>query len=145
MLVKSLHRWHCLSPCSSQHSRFILSASHPLNLITCFIPLPSHTHTHTRPLPSHTHAPSPHTHPLSTHTHTRPSPHTHRDPDKSSRPTFPQLSQELSQNPHSTGLLKVGGDNTNKPHPQADVLGAPLEAGHSLYTNLQHSYHTPSE
>ena len=57
-----------------------------------------------------------------------------RHPDPASRPTFSELYQALSQ-PDSKLLGWSEADM--RVHPQAAVLGAPLEAGKDLYRELQ--------
>ena len=60
-----------------------------------------------------------------------------RHPEKSGRPTFPALHKTLSQD--SRALLPWSVED-HKTHPQATVLGAALEAGKDLYTDIQDSY-----
>jgi len=61
----------------------------------------------------------------------------HRNTDKASRPTFAELVQTLSS--PVTDLLSWTEEDT-RIHPQAAVLGAPLEAGKYLYPELQETY-----
>ena len=63
-----------------------------------------------------------------------------RNPDKSSRPTFSRLHDDLSKNPRSNKLLDLTDEKSTELHPQAKVLGAPLEAGKNLYPALQSAY-----
>lgn len=58
----------------------------------------------------------------------------YRHPDTVSRPTFSELNQALSQ-PESE--LLGWSEEDMSVHPQAAVLGAPLEAGKDLYRELQ--------
>jgi len=60
-----------------------------------------------------------------------------RHPEVSSRPTFYQLLQALS---FSETELLVWAEEDMRVHPQAAVLGAPLEAGRDLYPELQETY-----
>ena len=60
-----------------------------------------------------------------------------RHPETSSRPTFTQLLQALSST--ITKLLSWSEEDM-RVHPQAAVLGAPLEAGKDLYPELQGTY-----
>ena len=62
-----------------------------------------------------------------------------RHPKTANRPNFSQLLQTLSQSEHD--LLNIPEEVT-KGHPQASILGAPLEAGSATYTDLQTSYVT---
>ena len=57
-----------------------------------------------------------------------------RHPDPVARPTFSELCQALSQ-PESE--LLGWSEEDMRVHPQAAVLGAPLEAGKHLYHELQ--------
>ena len=57
-----------------------------------------------------------------------------RHPDTASRPTFSELCQSLSQ---SESELLGWSEEDMSIHPQAAVLGAPLEAGKDLYRELQ--------
>ena len=63
-----------------------------------------------------------------------------RHPESSSRPTFSELLQVLSQG-SETDLLRWSEEDM-RVHPQAAVLGAPLEAGKDLYIELQNAYQT---
>ena len=63
-----------------------------------------------------------------------------RNPEKSSRPTFYHLHDELSKNPRSNKLLDMTDERSTELHPQSGVLGAPLEAGKNLYPALQSAY-----
>ena len=58
----------------------------------------------------------------------------YRHPDTVSRLTFSELCQALSQ-PESE--LLGWSEEDMRVHPQAAVLGAPLEAGKDLYRELQ--------
>ena len=60
-----------------------------------------------------------------------------RHPQASSRPTFSQLLQALCQ--PDTELLSWSEEDV-RVHPQAGMLGAPLEAGKDLYPELQQIY-----
>ncbi len=60
-----------------------------------------------------------------------------RHPQAGSRLSFSDLLQSLSR--PETELLHWTGEDT-KTHPQAAVLGAPLEAGKDLYPDLQRAY-----
>ena len=60
-----------------------------------------------------------------------------RNAEKSYRPDFAELVQVLSS--PVTDLLSWFEEDT-KIHPQAMVLGAPLEAGKDLYLELQKIY-----
>ena len=60
-----------------------------------------------------------------------------RNTEKSSRPDFGELVRTLSS--PITDLLSWFEEDT-KIHPQATVLGAPLEAGQDLYPELQKIY-----
>ena len=60
-----------------------------------------------------------------------------RHPQASSRPTFSQLLQALCQ--PEIELLSWSEEDM-KVHPQAAVLGVPLEAGKDLYPELQQMY-----
>ena len=62
-----------------------------------------------------------------------------RHPQASSRPTFSQLLQALCQ--PETELLSWSEEDL-RVHPQAAVLGAPLEASKDLYPELQEIYIT---
>ena len=57
-----------------------------------------------------------------------------RHPDTASRPAFSELYQAVSQS--ESELLGWSEDDV-RVHPQAAVLGAPLEAGKDLYRELQ--------
>ena len=60
-----------------------------------------------------------------------------RNADKSSRPDFAELVHALSS--PTTDLLSWSEEDM-RVHPQAAVLGAPLEAGIDLYPELQRTY-----
>ena len=60
-----------------------------------------------------------------------------RNVDKPSRPDFAELLHTLSS--PVTDLLSWSEEDM-KVHPQAAVLGAPLEAGKDLYPELQGTY-----
>jgi len=60
-----------------------------------------------------------------------------RNADKSSRPDFAEVVQALSS--PVTDLLSWSEEDL-RVHPQAAVLGAPLEAGKDLYPELQGTY-----
>ena len=60
-----------------------------------------------------------------------------RHPDKSSRPQFLEVGEVLSLPEHE--LLSIP-EEEGRVHPQATLLGAPLEAGKQLYLELQKSY-----
>ena len=61
----------------------------------------------------------------------------YRNADKSSRPDFAELVQALSS--PVTDLLSWSEEDM-RVHPQAAVLGAPLEAAKYLYPELQGTY-----
>ena len=61
----------------------------------------------------------------------------YRNAEKSARPQFREIVETLSQ-PESL-LLRIP-EEVSEGHPQASVLGAPLEAGRNLYTELQNTY-----
>ncbi len=63
-----------------------------------------------------------------------------RHPQAGSRPTFSDLLQSLSIPEIKTELLHWTEEDA-KTHPQAVVLGAPLEAGKDLYPDVQRAYH----
>ena len=60
-----------------------------------------------------------------------------RNADKPSRPDFAELVRALSS--PVTDLLSWSEEDM-RVHPQAAVLGAPLEAGKDLYPELQGTY-----
>ena len=60
-----------------------------------------------------------------------------RHPDKHARPTFTQLLEALH---YSEVRLLSWSEKDLSIHPQAAMLGAPLEAGENLYTELQIIY-----
>ena len=60
-----------------------------------------------------------------------------RHPEGSSRPSFQSLCETLTGNP--AALLHWEEDDSQC-HPQANSLGAPLEAGKLLYSELQETY-----
>ena len=60
-----------------------------------------------------------------------------RNTEKSSRPAFAELVQALSS--PVTDLLSWTEED-KRVHPQAAVLGTPLEAGKDLYPELQETY-----
>ena len=60
-----------------------------------------------------------------------------RHPEPSGRPSFADLVFDLSQ---PDGDLLVWSEQDQSSHPQAAVLGAPIEAGAPLYPLLQNSY-----
>ena len=57
-----------------------------------------------------------------------------RHPEKSSRPSFHSLRQSLDGEP---GTLLWWREEDTQGHPQASLLGAEMEAGKNLYTELQ--------
>ena len=61
----------------------------------------------------------------------------YRNADKPSRPDFAELVHALSS--PVTDLLSWSEEDM-RVHPQAAVLGAPLEAGKDLYPELQGTY-----
>ena len=65
------------------------------------------------------------------------SPVLYRNSDKSARPQFREIVQTLSQ---SEDELLFIPEEVTRGHPQASILGAPLEAGRDLYTQLQNAY-----
>ena len=60
----------------------------------------------------------------------------YRNVDKSGRPQFREIVQTLSQ---SEDELLFIPEEVTRGHPQASILGAPLEAGRDLYTQLQNT------
>ena len=60
-----------------------------------------------------------------------------RNADKAGRPQFREIVDTLSQSEEQ--LLHIPEEVT-RGHPQASILGAPLEAGRDLYTELQNTY-----
>ena len=60
-----------------------------------------------------------------------------RNPETHSRPTFRDIYLSLSQ--YTMFVLQIP-DDALLTHPQAWVLGAPLEAGEKMYIDLQKSY-----
>ena len=60
-----------------------------------------------------------------------------RNADKSGRPQFREIVETLSQPEH---LLLHVPEEVTRGHPQASILGAPLEAGRDLYIELQNTY-----
>ena len=64
---------------------------------------------------------------------------TTRNPEASSRPTFPEIQVEL-QRPDFK-LLTWTAENVAAYTEEARTLGAPLEAGEELYTNIQNTYY----
>ena len=64
-----------------------------------------------------------------------------RHPNKNLRPLFSDLHTSLSD--HALSLqMKASpeSDDSNESHPQAHTIGAPLEAGKELFTDLQNTY-----
>ena len=59
----------------------------------------------------------------------------YRHPEKSSRPSFLTLCDDLNDE----SLLQLRNEE-NDCHPQANLLGGPLEAGKFLYADLQKKY-----
>ena len=62
----------------------------------------------------------------------------YRNPVPESRPSFPDIMLEL-QSPDFK-LLRWTAEDLAAYSEQARTLGAPLEAGEQLYTNIQNSY-----
>ena len=60
-----------------------------------------------------------------------------RNADKAGRPQFREIVVALSQ---SEEILLHIPEEVTRDHPQASVLGAPLEAGRNLYIELQNTY-----
>ena len=60
-----------------------------------------------------------------------------RNPEKSSRPQFNEMVETLSLPEHD--ILSIP-EEVVKIHPQAILLGGPLEAGRDLYKDLQNTY-----
>ena len=60
-----------------------------------------------------------------------------RNADKAGRPQFREIVVTLSQ---SEEILLHIPEEFTRGHPQASVLGAPLEAGRNLYIELQNTY-----
>ena len=60
-----------------------------------------------------------------------------RSPNEHSRPSFRDIHLSLSQNQEHVLQIPEEAAST---HPQAAVLGAPLEAGEKMYMDLQNSY-----
>jgi ephrin-B len=58
-------------------------------------------------------------------------------PDSSRRPTFDQILDEISTN---SRVILSWRDVDKRVHPQASVLGTPLEAGQDLYPELQQTF-----
>ncbi len=63
-----------------------------------------------------------------------------RHPDHSSRPSFEQLGEDLSE--PETELLVWTVEDTRS-HPHAMTIGAALEASKGLYSDLQQKYSSP--
>lgn len=61
-----------------------------------------------------------------------------RHPDRSARPTFSDILQILS--PPALQLLSWLAEDTELAHPMASILGATMNAGRSLYPDLQNKY-----
>ena len=61
----------------------------------------------------------------------------YRHPDKSSRPTFEHIGEDLSE--PETELLIWSEDDIGV-HPLAMTIGAALEVGKNLYSDLQQKY-----
>ena len=61
-----------------------------------------------------------------------------RQPESSSRPTFPQLVELLSRADFE--LFAWEEDDLRNIDPLAKVIGAPLEISENLYRELQNSY-----
>ena len=62
-----------------------------------------------------------------------------RNPEPESRPSFPEIQVDL-QRPDFKILTWTSEDVTAYSE-QARTLGAPLEAGEKLYTDIQNTYH----
>ena len=60
-----------------------------------------------------------------------------RNPETHSRPKFGDIVQSLRQ---PKEIVLVISDEAHLTHPQAGVLGAPLEAGENMYIELQKTY-----
>ena len=60
-----------------------------------------------------------------------------RNKDNHNRPQFRDIHLSLSQNDEH--VLKIP-DEALQTHPQAGILGAPLEAGENMYINIQKTY-----
>ena len=60
-----------------------------------------------------------------------------RHPEKSSRPSFSSLYQTLNR---EFASLLEWTDEDSQCHPQASLLGAELDAGKDLYSELQWAY-----
>ena len=60
-----------------------------------------------------------------------------RNPDATLRPSFSDIKMSVSQDQN---LLCQIPNEALLTHPQAGVLGAPLEAGENMYTELQSTY-----
>ena len=66
-----------------------------------------------------------------------------RHPNKNLRPTFSDLHTSLSDHTLSLGMKESQSEGPDQPlplHPQAHTIGAPLEAGKELFTDLQNIY-----
>ena len=61
----------------------------------------------------------------------------HRNPDKNSRPTFSAIVEVLNK---PEEVLLHWSEEDRMVHPQASVLGAPLDAASKLYLQLQRQY-----
>ena len=62
----------------------------------------------------------------------------HRHPDRSSRPTFPQLVEMLSRADFE--LFVWEEEDLRNSDPQVKLIGAPLEVAKNLYHELQRVY-----
>ena len=62
----------------------------------------------------------------------------HRHPDRSSRPTFPQLVEMLSRPDFE--LFVWEEEDLRNSDPQVKLIGAPLELAKNLYHELQRVY-----
>ena len=60
----------------------------------------------------------------------------HRHPDPHLRPSFDDVIMILGDD---STILNIPEDALTS-HPQAGVLGAPLEAGHNMYYSMQKTY-----
>ena len=65
-----------------------------------------------------------------------------RHPNKNIRPSFSDLHTSLSDHTLSLGMMTESpvAEGPVDQHPQAHIIGALLEAGKELYTDLQNKY-----
>ena len=69
---------------------------------------------------------------------------TYRHPNKNLRPSFSDVHTSLSDHTLSLGMKasQAEAEGSDEPllHPQAHIIGAPLEAGKKLFNDLQNTY-----